>query len=77
LSACYDKYIAAAINQALNNAVFIKDEKLKKFIEVIVENKHLFKSLIKTPGVLYKIEGLLFCLFPKKCVTIYKLIKGK
>ena len=71
----YNKYIASVINQALNNAILMNKEKQAQFIAEIYQNRHLYNSLIKTKGLFYKVEGLILKLFPKKCISIYKLIK--
>ena len=71
----YNKYITSALNQALNNAILMNKSNKSLFIDKIGKNKYLFNSLIKSEGIGYKIEGLLFKLFPKKCISIYKLLK--
>lgn len=71
----YNKYIASVLNQALSNAVIMDKGKQKQFVNEIVKHKYLFNSLIKTEGFIYKIEGILFCLLPKQCINIYKLLK--
>ena len=71
----YNKYIASVLNQALNNAVIMDKNNKSVFLNEIVKHKYLFNSLIKTEGIIYKIEGLLFRLFPKQCINMYKLLK--
>lgn len=71
----YNKYIASALNQALNNAIIMDEDNKKLFTERICEHRYLFSSLIKTKGIVYKLEGLLFKLFPKRCILIYKSLK--
>lgn len=72
----YNKYISSAINQSLHNATQMKNKILKDYIIEFKNNRQLLKSLIKTQGISYKIEGLLFYLFPEKSVSIYKCFKN-
>lgn len=76
LSVCYDKYISAAVNQSLNNALQMKGEILNTYINEMNENKFLFKSMIGLSNVFLKVEGLLLWCFPRKCVSIYRFIKS-
>lgn len=63
------------ISLVLNNALHeLENQDLKDvalFGEMIDENKHLFANLIKSSILKYKIEGILFYLFPSKTVKIY------
>lgn len=71
----YDKYIASVINQSLSNAISMNGEPLNTYMSKITHIKHLFKSFNNHPRIIYKTEGLLFSLFPSKCVLMYKFIK--
>ncbi len=71
----YNKYIASALNQALNNAIIMDKDNKKLFIENICKHQYLFNALINTNSIIYKLEGLLFKLFPKRCISIYKSLK--
>jgi glycosyltransferase involved in cell wall biosynthesis len=71
----YDKYISSAINQSLSNAVKMDKETLAVYLKVIVDNKYIFNSLSNLSSIVYKIEGLLFKIFPTKCVKIYNLLQ--
>lgn len=71
----YNKYIASALNQALNNAIIMDKDNKKLFIENICKHQYLFNTLINTNSIIYKFEGLLFKLFPKRCISIYKSLK--
>lgn len=71
----YNKYIASVINQALNNAMIMDKKDLNLFINELVKNRYIFNALIKSEGMIYKLEGILFKLFPRKCVSIYKFLK--
>lgn len=71
----YDKYIASVINQSLHNAISMEKETLNTYLSRITEIKYLFKSFTNHPGIIYKIEGIIFRLFPSKCVAIYNFIK--
>lgn len=74
-SSYYNKYIASVVNQALNNAIIMDNNNLNLFISELLKHRYLFSSIIKSKGIIYKLEGTLFKLFPRKCVTIYKLLK--
>lgn len=71
----YNKYIASVLNQALSNAIIMDKNNKSQFLKEIVKHKYLFNSLIKAKGFIYKVEGILFKLFPKLCINIYKLLK--
>lgn len=71
----YNKYIASALNQALNNAIIMDKDNKKLFIENICKHQYLFNTLINTNSIIYKFEGLLFKLFPQRCISIYKSLK--
>ena len=40
-----------------------------------MKHQYLFNALINTNSIIYKLEGLLFKLFPKRCISIYKSLK--
>ena len=65
----------------LNNAIsYICDSDKKKQYELndsIYMNRHLFKTLAKSTHLKYRLEAILFSAFPKHCVQIYKIMKGK
>ena len=65
----------------LNNAIsYICDSDKKKQYELndsIYMNSHLFKTLAKSTHLKYRLEAILFSAFPKHCVQIYKIMKGK
>lgn len=67
------------IGLVLNNALFDLLESEKRITDVfsqdMYKNKHLFTHLIHSNIKKYKIEGLLFSLFPKHTVSIYKLMQ--
>lgn len=71
----YNKYIASALNQALSNAIIMDKNNKSLFLKEIVKHKYLFNSLINAKGFIYKVEGILFKIFPKQCINIYKLLK--
>ena len=45
--------------------------------EVLFDNRHLFDVLKKSTILKYRIEGLLFKMFPHHCYRIFKLMKGQ
>lgn len=67
------------IGQVLNNALYdlLRAEKqiTKVFSHDMYKNKHLFTHLIHSSILKYKIEGILFTLFPKKTFDVYRLMQ--
>ena len=69
------QYICATINSSLYNSLSMKVDDIKDLNMHWAENKCLFNNLIKCDVWKYRIEGLLFKLFPKHVVLIYKLMQ--
>lgn len=67
--------ISICINSSLHNAYYFDKQTERELNNYIYENRHLFEHLVKSKMVKYKIEGLLFKLFPKKTIQIYKFIQ--
>lgn len=45
------------------------------FDKYIFEKRHIFHSFTNSPLLKHRIEGVLFCLFPKHCVGVFNLIR--
>ena len=68
--------ISMYLNNALNNIG--PDKRQHKLLnEVLFDNRHLFDVLKKSTILKYRIEGLLFKMFPHHCYRIFKLMKGQ
>lgn len=70
----YDKYISSVINQSLHNTISMDNENLRKYNTTILKHKYLLDSFLSNPSLIYKIEGILFKIFPSKCVFIYQTL---
>ena len=70
----YDKYISLVINQSLHNTISMDKETLRKYNANILKHKYLLDSFLSNPSLIYKIEGILFKIFPSKCVFIYQTL---
>lgn len=71
-----DSYFHNHISLMLNNALSVVGDKEKEFTTELYKQRYLFEHLRKSTIMKYKIEGLLFLLFPKYTVLIYKLLKS-
>lgn len=71
----FDNIISMNLNNSLFNTFNIEKEDKDKLNNTIYHNRYLFKHLIRSKVPKYKIEGLLFYLFPKKTVYIYTLLQ--
>ncbi len=77
----YSNYFHYQISLNINNALsftlseFITKDISKEINNILYLNKYLFRHLIKSKVLKYKLEGILFYLFPKHTVQIYKLIQ--
>lgn len=69
-------YIAMNINVILFNTYKMDKMEQKKMAQQLYNNRYLFKNLIYSRILKYKIEGCLFLLFPRNVITIYKLIQS-
>lgn len=69
------QYICATINTSLYNSLSMKADDVKDLNTHWAENKCLFDYLIKSNVWKYRVEGLLFKLFPKHVILIYRLMQ--
>lgn len=69
-------YIAMNINVILFNTFKMDKTEQKNINRLLFENKYLFKNLLNSRILKYKIEGYLFSIFPKNVITIYKLMQS-
>ena len=70
----FSKLVSVNINSALANIVKCDNSEQQRFNKAMYEKRYLFSELWKSP-LKYRIEYLLFKLFPKHYAEIYKLMK--
>ncbi|MEG0559841.1 MAG: glycosyltransferase [Muribaculaceae bacterium] len=74
----HQKEFYAQISVNMNNSLYLSYENTNSdnlyLGKLFFENRYLFKNLIKSDILKYKIEGFLFNFFPKKCICIYKML---
>ena len=63
------------LNSALFNIVDASKDNQQKLNEVIYNNKSLFMHLKRSTILKYRIEFVLFNLFPQNTVQVYKMLK--
>ncbi len=63
------------ISLMINNAFSLVGENEKEFSCELYKQRHLLEHLRKSTKLKYRIEGVLFFLFPKHSVKLYKLLK--
>lgn len=68
-------YIAMNLNVILYNTFRMDEAEQKKINKQLLDNKYLFKNLICSGVLKYKIEGYLFSLFPRNFVFMYKFLQ--
>lgn len=71
----FDYLISMNINNSLANTYEMTTKNKKELNEYIFKHKSLFKHLNRSKVIKYKLEGILFYLFPKKTVEVYQLIQ--
>lgn len=68
-------YFHNYISMIINNALYTVANKEKEFSHELYKHRYLFKHLLKSKKIKYKVEGVLFTMFPNNTVLIYKLLK--
>ena len=71
----YHNQIGELLNNALNGLNDAEFSVISKFNNTLSENRYLFKHLIKSNILKYKLEGLLFTIFPKNSYGIYHFMQ--
>lgn len=75
---CKDKFnylISMDINNALANTYYMTKNIKSDLNKYIYNNRFLFKHLLLSKVIKYKLEGALFIIFPKYTVQVYQLIQ--
>lgn len=70
-------FIALSLNDSLQNVYMFKMDKAneRKLNRAFYENRDLFKYLWKSRLIKYRLECLVFTIFNKHCVQLFKLMK--
>lgn len=71
----YNNKIAVALNNALSITTNMNDQDKRKLNVEISNNKKLFYHLMHASIFKYKIEGLLFFLFPNNAIRVYDFLQ--
>lgn len=71
----FHKMISMYLNNALANIVSSNKTCQTELNTMIYRHKKLFSHLIRSTKIKYKVEGILFYLFPKHYVGVYKIMK--
>lgn len=66
--------ISLNINNALNNIMSADKKDLDNLNLLFYKNKSFFKHMIKSSILKYKVEGVLFYMFPKRTCQIYNFL---
>lgn len=74
ISKLFNYLISVDLNNALANIVRCDRDEQHKFNNTLYNNRHLF-SVLKKSSLKYRIEYILFSLFPRHCVNVYKVLK--
>ena len=74
-SIIYHNQVGQVLNNALYDLLGAGKEITDTFSQDMYRNKHLFTHLIHSGVRKYKIEGVLFTLFPKHTFNLYKLMQ--
>lgn len=71
----YNNLISQIINNSLHNTYEMSNVKIEELNQFIFDHKYLFKHLINSSKLKYRLEGVLFYFFPKKTVQVYQIIQ--
>lgn len=73
----FNNNVAMYLNNALAY-ICSSDKKIQSELNnTIYNNRHLFKNLMKSTQLKYRIEACVFFMLPKNCVQVYKIMTGK
>lgn len=72
----FNNNVAMYLNNALAY-ICSSDKKIQSELNnTIYNNRHLFKNLMKSTQLKYRIEACVFFMLPKNCVQVYKIMTG-
>lgn len=72
---CFDNLISSDFNHALKQTFLFDDATNSEIGEYVYRNRYLLKHLRRSTITKFRIEGLVFSLFPKHIVTLYRMFK--
>lgn len=67
-------FISVAINNSLSNSLMMCADDKRALSEMLCKRKSLFSALRNSSRAMYRIEGVLFSLFPGYCLETYSLL---
>lgn len=70
----FHRYISNCINESLHLSVHFSKDNIEKLNIEIKNNKNLIYHLLKSDVLKYKIEGILFLIFPNMIDRVYRLL---
>jgi glycosyltransferase involved in cell wall biosynthesis len=71
----FDNKISIIINNSFNYSYQMDKWTIRNLNTSWGLNKYLFSHLLKSPVIKYKLEGILFYIFPRHTIQIYKTIQ--
>jgi len=71
----FSNRISSDINTALSRSRECTEAQIKEVNRLCYRNRYLFKHLMSSTVLKYKLEGYLFGLFPRNTVLMYRLIQ--
>lgn len=71
----FNNLISLTVNSSLMHSYNMDVEMQNNLNTLLYENRHLLDCLIKSSKIKYKIEGLLFRLFPKRYIQTYQFMQ--
>lgn len=66
--------ISQALNSSLGGTPYMTKKEKKEYEDLLSKNVYLFAHFFKSGNKKYFIEGILFWLFPKHIVSVYRLL---
>lgn len=72
----FNNQISVNINNSLHYSYQMDNLVIQSLKTELAENKFLFKHLCKSSILKYRLEGILFSLFPRHCIQIYRFIQN-
>lgn len=71
----FNNLISLALNNSLFNSLKMDDDDRNSLAEVLYQNRFLFSALRSSNSMKYRVEGMLFSLFPRHCIAIYSFLR--
>lgn len=71
---CFNKVIARTLNSSFHEVIKLEKQMQRDFSAELYANKYLYQHLINSGKTIYKIEGFLMRVFPKKPIAVYRFL---